>query len=138
MADTKGVVDFEPIDAVISAARAAHDKSGADTVVLDVGDLLGITGHFVITSGGNNRLVRTLADEIERAVSASHGVKPLRVEGLEGSRWVLLDYGDFVAHVFHDDDRAFYDLEHLWSDVPRVDWREDVGAAGPTAAGASG
>lgn len=113
----------EDLKAVVAAATAADAKSGSDTVVLDVGAMLGITGWFVITSGGNNRLVRTLADEIERVVGETCGVKPRRVEGLDALRWVLLDYGDFVAHVFHDEDRAFYDLEHLWSEVPRVDWR---------------
>jgi ribosome-associated protein len=113
----------DELDAVVAAATAADEKSGDDTVVLDVGAVLGITGHFVITSGGNNRLVRTLAEEIERAVADQCDVKPLRIEGLDGLRWVLLDYGDFVVHVFHSEDRAYYDLEHLWSDVDRVDWR---------------
>jgi ribosome-associated protein len=108
---------------VLAAAGAADAKSGVDTVVLDVGEILGITGHFVITGGGNTRLVRTLAEEVERVVAESYDRKPLRVEGLDGLRWVLLDYGDFVVHVFLDEERAFYDLERLWADVPRVDWQ---------------
>lgn len=112
----------------VVAARAADAKSGEDTVVLDVGGLLGITDHFVITSGGNPRLVRTLAEEIEQAVAEDCGMKPIRVEGLDGLRWVLLDYGDFVAHVFLDAEREFYDLERLWADVPRIEWRAKGGA----------
>ena len=113
----------DDLRAVFTAAAAADAKSGTDTVVLDVGDMLGITGYFVITSGGNGRLVRSLSDEIERVVGETCDIKPRRVEGLDSLRWVLLDYGDFVAHVFHDEDRAYYDLEHLWSEVPRLDWR---------------
>jgi ribosome-associated protein len=119
----------DELEAVVTAAVAADEKSGDDTVVLDVGAVLGITGHFVITSGGNNRMVRTLAEEIERAVAVQCDIKPLRVEGLDGLRWVLLDYGDFVAHVFHSEDRAYYDLERLWSDVDRVDWRSKGAAS---------
>jgi ribosome-associated protein len=113
------------IESVVVAARAADAKSGVDTVILDVGDLLGITGHFVITSGGNSRLVRTLAEEIERVVSETCAIQPIRIEGLDALRWVLLDYGDFVVHVFLDEDRSHYDLERLWADVPRVDWRDE-------------
>ena len=124
MADTDSVaVDESRREAVLVAARAADDKSGADTVVLDVADVLGITDHFVVTSAGNRRLVRALAEEIERAVGEACGIKPIRVEGQDALRWVLLDYGDFVAHVFLEDEREYYALERLWSDVPRIDWR---------------
>jgi ribosome-associated protein len=125
-----GSGDDDGLEPVMAAARAADAKSGVRTVVLDVGDLLGITGHFVITSGGNTRLVRTLAEEIERAVAECCGRRPVRVEGLDALRWVLLDYGDFVVHVFLDDERDFYDLERLWSDVPRVVWQPDRSATG--------
>ena len=104
------------------AARAADAKSGADTVVLSVGEQLAVTDAFVITSAANARHVRTLAEEIERAVKAASGRGPNRVEGLDDARWVLLDYGDFVVHVFLDEARTFYDLEHLWAGVPRVSW----------------
>lgn len=112
-------------EAVLVAARAADAKLGVDTVVLEVGDVLGITEHFVITSGANAPQVKTLTEEIERAVREATGRTPRRVEGLESRRWVLLDYGDFVAHVFHTDERAFYDLDRLWADVPRVDWADE-------------
>lgn len=121
MADGDRVVAEEP---VVVAARAADAKSGMDTVILDVGPLLGITGHFLITSAGNSRLVRTLAEEIERVVADSCGLKPIRVEGLDALRWVLIDYGDFVVHVFRTEEREFYDLERLWADVARVEWNE--------------
>ena len=110
------------LDWACSAARAAASKTEEDTVVLDVGDVLAITGYFVITGGRNPRQVRTIAEEVERVLAADGGPRPLRVEGLDTSRWVLLDYGDFVVHVLLDEARRYYELERLWSDVPRIDW----------------
>ena len=112
------------------AAKAAADKLGVDTVVLEVGQVLAITDAFVITSGANSRQVRTIADEVEKAVKADDGPSPIRIEGLDDARWVLLDYGDFVVHVFLDEARRFYDLERLWSDAPRVRWNDDESAGG--------
>ena len=108
----------------VEAARAADDKKGADTVVLAVGEVLAITEHFVITHGSNPRQVRTIADEVERRVAESGGPKPIRIEGLDDLSWVLMDYGDFVVHVFSEEARHFYELERLWADVPKVDWAE--------------
>jgi ribosome-associated protein len=117
------------------AARAADEKKATDTVVLEVGPILAITDAFVITSAPNARLVRTIADEVEAAVKGIGGPSPLRTEGLDDARWVLLDYGDFVVHIFLDEVREYYNLERLWSDAGRLDW-EAVVAAVPTAAGA--
>jgi ribosome-associated protein len=116
----------DPLTWVLAAARAADAKTDASTVVLDVGAVLAVTGWFVITSGANTRAVRTLAEEVEEQIFLAGGPKPLRVEGLDSRRWVLLDYGDFVVHVFLDEERDFYDLERLWSDVPVVDWRAEA------------
>ena len=115
-------------DECLAAARAADAKSGEDTVILSMGDVLGITDAFVITSGRNPRQVRTIVDEVERQVKASGGGSPTRVEGLDDARWVLLDYGDFLVHVFLDEAREFYDLEHLWADAGRVPWEPAAGA----------
>jgi ribosome-associated protein len=104
------------------AARAADSKSGEDTVILAVGEMLGITDAFVITSGRNTRQVRTIADEVERQVKEAGGSAPLRVEGLDDARWILMDYGDYLVHVFLDEAREFYDLEHLWATAPRIPW----------------
>ena len=104
------------------AARAADAKSGEETVILAMGDLLGVTDAFVVTSGRNTRQVRTIVDEVERQVKVASGRSPHRVEGLSDATWVLLDYGDFLVHVFGDEARGYYDLEHLWSDAPRVGW----------------
>lgn len=111
-----------------SAARAASAKGGEDTVIIDVADVLAITDAFVITSGRNSRQVKTIAEEVEARLKADGqgGIAPLRVEGLADSQWVLLDYGDIVVHVFLDETRAYYDLERLWSDAPRVAWEDEA------------
>ena len=91
--------------------------------------MLSITEYFVITSAGNDRLVKTIAETVEERVSADGGPKPLRSEGFDDLRWVLLDYGDFVVHVFLDETREYYELERLWSDVPRLAWADDTDPA---------
>jgi ribosome-associated protein len=106
----------------VAAARVAFEKKADDPLVLDVGDLLGITDAFVIVSGANTRQVKTIADAIEEELAQAGGPRPLRVEGLTDRRWVLLDYGSFVVHVFLDETRAFYDLERKWADAPKIRW----------------
>jgi ribosome-associated protein len=93
-------------------------------VILEVGDVLVVADEFVIVSASNDRLVKALVDDVERAVAeAGHG-RPLRVEGLDDRHWVLIDYGDVVVHVFLQETRDYYELERMWSDVPRVEWAE--------------
>ena len=106
----------------ILAAQAAASKKALDPVVLAVGDVLAITDSFVIVSATNTRLVRTIAEEIEQQVRDAGGPSPLRVEGLDDLHWVLVDYGEFVVHVFLQETREYYELERLWSDVPRIEW----------------
>src|SRR5208282_2017658 len=108
------------------AAAAADEKLGRDTVVLAMCELLGVVDAFVVTSGRNARQVRTLVDEIERRVKEGGGRSPASVEGLRDGTWVLMDYGDFVVHVFLEETRKYYDLEHLWAGAPRLAWRADV------------
>lgn len=105
------------------AARAADDKQGDDIVILEVGPVLAITEAFVIASASNTRQVRTIAEEIEEQVKRGGGPAPIRTEGLDDLRWVLLDYGDFVVHVFLQEVREFYELERLWADATRLDWQ---------------
>ena len=114
---------------VAVAAAAASAKKGEDIVALDVGDILSITDAFVITSASNSRHVRTIVDEIERAMKEHASVPPTSVEGLDDATWVLLDYGDIVVHVFLDETRAYYELERLWADAPRVEWEQLVPAS---------
>lgn len=113
----------------VTAAQAAEAKAGTDIVILDVGPVLSLCQYFVIVSAANTRLVRTIAEEVEAQVATAGGPKPLRVEGLQDSGWVLLDYGDMVVHVFLDEKRSYYDLERLWRDAPRVEWKLERPAA---------
>jgi len=107
---------------VLVAARAADGKLAHDTIVIDVGDVLAITDHFVITSGNSARQVKAIAEAVEDELRIANGPSPRRVEGADTREWILLDYGDFVVHVFLAEKREFYQLERLWGDRPRVDW----------------
>jgi ribosome-associated protein len=108
-------------------ATAIDDKKGLDVVLLDVSGLLVITDVFVIATGTSRRHVRTLAEETEAQLKKANDRRPLRREGMDDSTWVLLDYGDVVVHVFDEETRAYYDLERLWGDAPRLDF-EPAGA----------
>ncbi len=113
----------------IQAATAAEEKLGQNTVLLDVGALVGITDVFVITSGSNFRQVRAIVEEIEEQMLLLDGPKPQTIEGREyqeGSIWVLMDYGGFIVHVFDNETRELYDLERLWNDCPRIKWQESL------------
>ncbi len=101
------------------AAKAADDKGGVDMVALDVSEPLPLTDVFFIVSGRNERNVSAIAGEIEDQLIAS-GIKPLRREGKAEGRWVLMDFGDLIVHVFHEEDRLYYGLERLWKDCPVV------------------
>ncbi|MFQ5558850.1 MAG: ribosome silencing factor, partial [Acidimicrobiales bacterium] len=92
-------------------------------MLIDVGDVLSVTESFVITHGTNPRQVRAIVESIEEDLEAAGGPAPIRVEGAETREWVLLDYGDFVVHVFDVEARDFYQLERLWGDCARVAWR---------------
>jgi ribosome-associated protein len=112
--------------AALVAAAAADEKLGNDTVVLAMDEALGVVDAFVVTSGRNVRQVRSLVEEVERQVKDRDGRSPYSVEGLRDATWVLMDYGDFVVHVFLEEIRTFYDLEHLWMSAPRVRWRTEA------------
>jgi len=107
-----------------AAAQAAADKKGMDIVLLEVGEIISIIDWFVVISASNTRQVRTIVDEVERALVDLDGAVPSGREGLNDATWVLLDYGDVVVHVFLDATRAYYDLDRLWADAPRLDWDE--------------
>ena len=103
-----------------AAATALDDKKAIDIILLDVHELLVITDSFLIASGTTSRQVKALVDGVEGRLRVDDR-KPLRREGIEESQWVLLDYGDLVVHVFDAQTRAYYELERLWGDAPRLD-----------------
>jgi len=108
-----------------SAAEAALSKKATDLVALDLRALDGVADHFLICSAHSDIQVKAVADAIEEKL-LEYGVKPWHIEGREGRRWILLDYVDFVVHVFHTRTREYYLLERLWGDANRM----DLGLAG--------
>ncbi len=110
-------------DLACRAAQAATTKQADNVVVLDVRELITITDYFVIASGTSDRQVKTIAEEVVHALKET-GTRPVRREGEAGARWVLLDFVDFVVHVFSDEQRDYYRLERLWRDAPVVEWEE--------------
>ncbi|MBF4459610.1 MULTISPECIES: ribosome silencing factor [unclassified Pseudoclavibacter] len=101
------------------AAKAADKRLGFDIVALDVSNNMPLTDIFLLVSGRNERMVLSIADEIEDAMR-DIGQRTLRREGRREGRWVLLDFNDIVVHVFHEEERTFYGLERLWNDAPVV------------------
>ncbi|HXW33696.1 MAG TPA: ribosome silencing factor [Acidimicrobiales bacterium] len=110
------------------AARTADAKLGQDTAVLSMAGLLDVTDAFVITSGRNTRQVRTIVEEVERELKEHSDRSPDRIEGLHDLHWVLMDYGDFLVHVFLDETREYYALERLWGNAARVEWEDRTSA----------
>ena len=113
---------------VCTALRAASDKKALDMVVLDLSEVASFTDYFIITSGTNTRQVQAIADEVVEQLK-KQGTRALRVEGYNTAEWVLVDYGDFIVHVFEDKARRFYDLERLWRDAGRVPLPSDLTGA---------
>jgi ribosome-associated protein len=107
----------EQIDRAIAAAE---DKKAIDQVVLDLRKAAGFTDFFLIASGGNARQVRAIADAVMEALAAE-GTKPAHVEGYDRSEWILIDYFDFIVHVFAPETRVFYGLERLWGNAERIE-----------------
>ena len=103
-----------------AAIRAAEDKKAVDLVVLDLRKAAGFTDYFLICSGSNPRQIRAIADAVMEALAVEGGAPP-HLEGYDRSEWVLLDYFDFIVHIFAPDTRLFYDLERLWGNAERID-----------------
>lgn len=112
-------------------ARVADDYRGKDTMVLDLTAVTPIVDYFVITTATSQRQMRAIAEEVDRVLSAE-GSGRIGIEGYNSDSWILQDYGDVVLHVFSAEARDIYDLEHLWADARRIDWRpsEDVADKG--------
>ena len=102
------------------AVAAAIDKKASDLDVLAVGDLTSIADYFVLCSAGSERQAAAIADSVEERLKSEMKVKPLLIEGTTPGRWILMDYGDFIVHIFTEDVRRFDGLERLWGDAPNV------------------
>jgi ribosome-associated protein len=105
-------------DIAMAVARAGLDKKAEDVMVLDVRGLTSYADYFVVMSADSERQASAIADHVDQRLKAAGNTK-VGVEGYSGGRWILIDYGDVVAHVFNRDSRGFYDLEGLWADAPR-------------------
>jgi ribosome-associated protein len=103
-----------------AAVRAADDKQAKELLVLDLRKAAGFTDYFVICSGTNPRQIRAIADAVMESLAQS-GVKPAHIEGYERSEWILLDYFDFIVHIFAQETRVFYGLERLWGNAERIE-----------------
>ncbi|MFN2454021.1 MAG: ribosome silencing factor [Pyrinomonadaceae bacterium] len=117
---TKSVAAPVEDEHIRAAAQAASDKKALNLVALDLRSIASFTDYFLITSGTNTRQVQAIADEIVERLKKM-GRRATRVEGYNTAEWVLVDYGDFVVHIFEDKARHFYDLERLWREAVRVD-----------------
>jgi ribosome-associated protein len=107
------------LELVAVAAQAAHDKKADQVLAFDVSEQLAITDAFLLASASNERAVGAIVDEVEEKLREA-GAKPIRREGHREGRWVLLDYGEIVVHVQHEEERQFYALERLWRDCPSI------------------
>lgn len=116
-----------PDERIRAAMQAASDKKALDTVLLDLRSIASFTDYFLITSGTNTRQVQAIADAVVDQLKKA-GTRAARVEGYKSAEWVLVDYGDFIVHVFDDKARRFYDLERLWRDATRVAFSTDEAA----------
>lgn len=119
MSNEQAILSSEDIAKVVVAAL--EEKKGSHLVSIDMRSKLAITDYFVIVSGHSTTQVKALSEAVEDRLEEI-GVRPLRKEGFGGGRWVLLDYGGVVVHVFHADARDYYDLEQHWQDLPRVNF----------------
>ena len=116
---------METKDIAQKIAAAANDKKAKDILLLNMEGLSPVTDFYVICSAGNSTLVKAIADNIEDKL-AEAGVHPTHKEGYADARWVLLDYGDVVAHVFLEEERDFYNFEQLWADAPSESFVENT------------
>jgi ribosome-associated protein len=111
--------------AVAGAVEAARDKKATDIVVLDLRDAGGFTDYFVICTGGNARQITAIADSVREKLKQEFSERPALSEGVDRSEWILLDYFDFVVHIFSGECRSFYGLERLWGAAERYEFSDE-------------
>ncbi len=116
----------EPDEAIMIAAQAAGEKKATDIVILDLRQIASFTEYFVLCTGANVRQVGAIADSVEEQLRKV-GKRPLHTEGYSSAEWILLDYGDFIVHIFSSASRRFYDLERLWRDAGKIEIKDETG-----------
>ena len=116
------ITPFSDLDPEIQLAlHLASEKKASDLRVLDLREIASFAEFFVIATGSNQRQVQAICDEINERLKKQLGSRPVRIEGYSGAEWLLMDYGDFIVHIFNTEAREFYDLERLWRDARRVE-----------------
>lgn len=123
----ENVTPFDELDEETKLAlHHASEKKAFDIVALDLREIASFTEFFIIVSGANQRQAQAISDEIEEQLKKQLNRRPARIEGYNSAEWILLDYGDFIVHIFEKEARGFYDLERLWRDAKRVEVPEGV------------
>ena len=117
-----GAIEITPENLAKTCAELASNKKAEDIVVLDLRDISTFTDFFVICSGTSEPQLKAIANEIETRLREEHSLRPVAIDGFPASQWIVLDYLQVVVHIFHQDKRAFYSLEDLWGDAPRIEW----------------
>ena len=124
---TEKPVPFAELDPEVQLAiKCAADKKAFDLIALDLREIASFTEFFIIASGSNQRQVQAIADEINEQLKKQLSTRPVRIEGYNSADWVLLDYGDFVVHIFNGESREVYDLARLWLDARKVEIPNDL------------
>jgi ribosome-associated protein len=120
-------IQFEELDPEVRlAVGCASDKKATGLVVLDLRQIASFAEFFIIATGVNQRQVQAVSDEIEEQLKKQLAIRPVRIEGYSSAEWVLMDYGDFIVHIFNKEAREFYDLERLWRDAGRISLPEGL------------
>ncbi len=118
---------FADLDATVKLAiECASEKKAFNIKALDLREIASFTEFFIICSGANMRQVQAISDEINERLKKDLSTRPIRIEGYRTGEWVLLDYGDFIVHIFEKEARDFYDLERLWRDAKKVELPEEI------------
>ena len=124
---TEARTPFAELDENVRLAlQMASEKKASDMVALDLREIASFTEFFIIVSGANQRQVQAIADEINEQLKKQLNSRPVRIEGYRAGEWVLLDYGDFIVHIFEEKARDFYDLQRLWRDARQVEIPADI------------
>lgn len=124
---TEARTPFNELDEPVKLAlHSASEKKAFQPIVLDLREIASFTEFFVVVGGTNQRQVQAISDEIEEQLKKQLKQRPVRVEGYNTAEWILMDYGDFVVHIFEQKAREFYDLERLWRDAKKVELPEEI------------
>ncbi|MGI8555922.1 MAG: ribosome silencing factor [Pyrinomonadaceae bacterium] len=126
-AATEAKTSFDELDENVKLAlRCASEKKAVNLTVLDLREITSFTEFFIIAGATNQRQAQAISDDIQEQVKKQLGERPIRIEGYNNAEWILMDYGDFVVHIFEQKSREFYDLERLWRDARKVQLPENL------------